>query len=155
MADTEVSQPEAQIIARYLVGHKLNRIKTLYEDFQSKAEMSGPRACIFYDECSDLHCQVYPVRPLICRCYGYSAERDKSGTLYFPLCGHMDLSHGLQNGGASLKILFEPHPPVMADFREEITSLAEKGQKSRLSPLAAAVKDCLQAMGRSTELKSR
>ena len=144
MADTEVSDAEALVIARYLMTEKHSFIPELFRKFRQREEEPGRKACIFYEVDSELHCIVYQARPLICRCFGYSAERDKAGALYFPLCGHMDLAAELQNGGAVLKVIFEPYPPVMADYRREIEILECEGARSRLRPLAEAVEKCLR-----------
>lgn len=131
-ADTEASAIEADIIANYIVENA--------PELKSCLDRKGPE-CIFYDRDSDLHCRIYEVRPLICRCFGYSAELDKLGSLLFPACQHMDLPDGLRSGGGVIRILFEPHPPVMAEYRSRIQKLQNGNRK--MSPLAEAVKDAV------------
>ncbi len=135
-ADTEVNPTEASLIASYILteDHGLKEIlrKRIHRD---------DGECVFYDRDSVLHCRIYKVRPLICRCYGYSAELDKTGALLFPACQHMDLPAGLRAGGGVVRILFEPHPPVMADYRERISG--ETSEDARMRPLGDAVAACL------------
>ena len=136
-ADTEVSEREALAIAHYLREERQEIIPgILHGDYQKK-RAQGEQPCVFYEAGTELHCMIYPARPLICRCYGYSAERDRAGMLYFPLCSFMDLSASLRNGGSMLRILFEPYPPVMADYRKEI-------EAPHLHPLADAVEKALR-----------
>ena len=155
MADTEVSDIEALVIARYLITEKQSSIPELFREFRQREEEQGRKSCIFYKEDSELHCIVYQARPLICRCFGYSAERDKTGALYFPLCGHMNLAAELQKDGAVLRVIFEPYPPVMADYRKEIEILENEGAWSRLRPIAEAVEKCLRVAGQGMSTSDR
>ncbi len=89
----EVARPEADLIASHLLslGHSL----TL--DSWGKGEIPG--GCPFYKIQGDpYHCSIYPVRPLICRLFGYAGSRDKNGSLRFRPCRHMPvkLSEGLE-----------------------------------------------------------
>ena len=143
MADTEVSDIEALVIARFLMVENQSFIPEFFRKLRRRQEEPCRKACIFYEGDSELHCIVYQARPLICRCFGYSAERDKTGALYFALCGHMELAAELQNRDTVLKVIFEPYPPVMADYRKEIEILENEGARSGLRPLAEAVEKCL------------
>jgi uncharacterized protein len=131
-ADTEVDLPEATLIADYI----LTVAPHLRQVLEERIRCEGGE-CVFYDRDSDLHCQIYPVRPLICRCFGYAAEKDKTGALLFPACQHMDLPAGLRAGGGVVRILFEPHPPVMAEYRERIGN--DSRIRGRMRPLGDAV----------------
>lgn len=130
--DTEVSPVEATLIAAYIGEHRPELASVLATRLKNPG-----RECVFYDRDSPLHCTVYPVRPLICRCFGYSAEKDKIGNIMFPACQHMDLPDGLRSGGGVVRVLFEPYPPVMSEYRQAINSL-ETGA-SRMRPLGQAV----------------
>ena len=135
-ADTEIGLPEAAIIADYI----LSVAPHLQEVLKARIGREDGE-CIFYDRDADLHCLIYSVRPLICRCYGYAAEKDRTGGLLFPACQLMDLPAGLRAGGGVVRILFEPHPPVMAEFRERIES--DSPIRGRMRPLGDAVVACL------------
>lgn len=135
-ADMEVSASEAEYIARFIK----STAPELEERVRSQARNTG-RGCVFYNTGSDLHCRIYKARPLICRCFGYSAEEDRTGALVFPACQHMDLPAGLQSGGGAVRILFEPHPPVMQHYRLRIDG--EPGHTSRMRPVGPAVLDAL------------
>ncbi len=142
-ADTEVSRLEAEYIAIHLRGEAPELIDILSRKLTDESHTGIHGACIFYDSDTPLHCRIYQVRPLICRCFGYSGERDKTGATLFPACEHMDLPEGLRTGGGIVRLSFEPFPPVMADYRRDIETLANSDTAKRMRPLGRAVADAL------------
>jgi Fe-S-cluster containining protein len=51
---------------------------------------SGPEsACVFYDDGGPGHCAVYPVRPLICRLFGFAGRLNKHGVTQYRPCRAM------------------------------------------------------------------
>lgn len=133
---------EASLIAEYIRNRAPDVEEALFSNLEKKDRDAGHLECVFYDGDNDLHCRIYPVRPLICRSFGYSAEPDKTGALLFPACRHMDLPDGLRAGGGVVRILFEPHPPVMARYRSKIEELEDD---PRMRPLGEAVVTQLKA----------
>ncbi|MFH1469126.1 MAG: YkgJ family cysteine cluster protein [Pseudomonadota bacterium] len=67
----------------------------------------GP--CVFYDGERGGHCAVYPLRPLICRLFGYAAGRDKHGQIAYRPCRRMV---GTAHAG--------PLPPVYVDLAQRL-----------------------------------
>jgi uncharacterized protein len=143
-ADTEVSVLEAEYIANYMVEAAPEIIQILIQRLAEEKESDSHGECVFYDRDSDFHCRIYPVRPLICRCYGYSAERDKIGSILFPACQHMDLPAGLRAGGGIIRLSFEPFPPVMQDYRIRLRELEVSEFPVRMRPLGQAVAMALE-----------
>lgn len=45
-------------------------------------------ACPFYD--SEKHCTVYPIRPLICRLFGFSSNRNRQNKIIFSTCSKIE-----------------------------------------------------------------
>ncbi len=67
----------------------------------------GP--CVFFDLHGRGHCAVYPLRPLICRLFGFAAVRDKHGQPSYRPCRRM---MGCWAPGAP--------PPVYADLAQRL-----------------------------------
>jgi Fe-S-cluster containining protein len=67
----------------------------------------GP--CVFFDAKHGGHCAVYPLRPLICRLFGYAAVRDKHGAIAYRPCRGM-------TGSAPVGI----EPPVFMDLARRL-----------------------------------
>jgi len=47
----------------------------------------GP--CVFYSQSPEKPCSIYPLRPLICRLFGFAGKRDKYGTVQYRPCSRM------------------------------------------------------------------
>ena len=136
-ADIEVTRSEAEFIASYILqeipeleGELPRRIADKRADLDSKA-------CIFYDPGSDEHCRIYPARPLVCRAFGDSGFKDKTGGVYFEVCPHMTGADRFMAGGGIVKVLFNPKPPILSDF-EDLISLHAEGRTSK-RPIGEAV----------------
>ena len=132
-ADTEVTEVEAELIA----GHILREAHNI-EGRLCRAIADPDRVeCVFYDAVKDLHCTIYPVRPLICRAFGYSAYSDRSRNKLFAICPSMPLS---QKTGGVMQVLFKPYPPVVEQYTAEIEAINrdERGGVKR-RPLGEAV----------------
>ncbi len=81
-------------------------------------------------------CGVYPARPLICRLFGFSAVRDRSGREAYSLCREMPARGGRRSwSGGEIEREFGAPLPVMADFAAEAVALApsESGDRSLLT----------------------
>ena len=136
-ADTEVNDIEASFIARYIEDRIPSLAKDLVRKVERRRQVSGNRECLFYNGGADLHCVIYPARPLICRCFGTLGEQDKIGAVLFPACLHMNLPSGFRSGDGIVRILRPPFPPVMAEYRDRINIL--QGEPVRMKSLADAV----------------
>ncbi len=67
----------------------------------------GP--CLFFDLHGRGHCAVYPLRPLICRLFGFAAVRDKYGLPTYRPCRRME--------GSSA---WASTPPIYADLAQRL-----------------------------------
>jgi len=81
-------------------------------------------------------CGVYPARPLVCRLFGFSATRDRSGREAFSLCKEMPSRRGRRSwSGEDIEREFGARLPVMTDFTAEAVALApaESGDRRLLT----------------------
>lgn len=80
-----ITGDEANLVALYLlyVKHEIQLFDALYT-----ADTAG--ACPLYDPQDPHHCQVYPVRPVVCRSFNSLPSRDKNGNLRFRSCRFTD-----------------------------------------------------------------
>ena len=139
--DAEVSPPEAEYIANYIIREKPWLQRLLKERLNQD---NTPEECAFFNASNAKHCRIYPARPAICRCYGYSAFRDKQGSVYFPACQYMDLPTGLRGDGAVVRLLFKPYPPILEDIMRDLQSIDAIDSKKALQPLESSVLSALR-----------
>ena len=55
-------------------------------------------ACPLYNREGDFHCTVYATRPLVCRVFGFSGDRDKWGRLRYAPCRFMEVTSKERQG---------------------------------------------------------
>jgi len=61
----------------------------------SGAAQSAPYGpCVFYNAERAQHCTVYPLRPLLCRLFGFAGRRDKQGAAQYRPCRRMNAGAG-------------------------------------------------------------
>ena len=135
-ADTEVTKNEAVLIASYIREEK----PALEERMETVLAEPNRTECVFYDRDKDFHCRIYPVRPLICRAFGYSAYSDRTGSKLFAFCPSMPIA---EKAGGVMPVLFEPYPPVVEEYRDRIEGLHKTGDTGR-RPLGRAVQRALK-----------
>jgi Fe-S-cluster containining protein len=124
----ELSPPEADLIAGYI----LSTSGPLTADSWLEGELSG--ACPFYRiEGDPYHCGIYPVRPLICRLFGYAGNRGKDGKARFRPCRHMPVE---LPADLEIDLLMEP-------FGQRLESLAPGARKENVG---TAVRQSLERM---------
>ncbi|MBR1919780.1 MAG: YkgJ family cysteine cluster protein [Spirochaetales bacterium] len=96
----DITPLEARMIASYIL--------LMTKDFSlvDKVQQIGLGHCPLYDRENPYHCQVYSVRPLVCRLFGQCASRAKDGSKVFIRCRF--------EGGKAMpeKLLFTPESPV-------------------------------------------
>ncbi|MGA1844447.1 MAG: YkgJ family cysteine cluster protein [bacterium] len=85
----------------------------------------GP--CVFYGPSMERPCSIYPLRPLICRLFGFAGKRDKHGTVQYRPCSRMT---------RPLQVIQET-PPVFSDHATRIEFLYPPLGRERL-PLNVA-----------------
>ncbi len=117
------------------------------ETWLSQKQPDNPSPCPFHDPFSPgANCRVYLARPLICRLFGYSSSRAKTGQTIFRLCRHMPTPEGFSARTLDTKELnaaIGATPPLMSDFAMEIlaidpSSASERTQLSEAMPSAFA-----------------
>ncbi len=115
----DILQAEAEAIALYLFSERPELIPRLEFPTQS---------CPFIDDGNpEGLCAIYPIRPLVCRLFGFSGTTGKDGEPEFSLCRHMKPLEGIAvrrfRGSGPLVELFGSIPPVMGHFSTEASSI--------------------------------
>jgi len=115
-----ITVPEAHLVARYLLQHAR-------ELPSPTGERDGCTACPFYNPDSDEHCTIYPVRPLICRLFGFAASGGRQDELRFKPCSHMPEGGSEPERGQELTLLksrFGAVPPRMSTYGVKVVQIA-------------------------------
>lgn len=81
----DITQIEGSLIAAYLLF-----IKKDQPLIQKVAQSHDSRQCPFYEKNDPNHCQIYPVRALICRMFSSIPSKDKYGAPQFRKCKYND-----------------------------------------------------------------
>ena len=132
----DVLPVEADLIAFHLLVGR-NDLLEPYLEKKNSPEGLGP-TCAFWNPLgSGKNCSIYRARPLICRFFGFSAVRHKSGEPAFTICRWMPFPAGAEGrilvGKVSLEEIFGAVPPLMTDLSLEAVFLDPAGAGSRLS----------------------
>jgi Fe-S-cluster containining protein len=109
---------------------------------------SAGRGCALSDPDGEYHCTAYGGRPLVCRLFAYSGDRDKLGRARFRLCAKMP-GDVRDYGAEALVDRFGRLPPVMGDLAGEADALlpGRSGQRRPLrDALPAAIAKIRQLM---------
>lgn len=152
--EPHISSVEAELIAAYLIGVK-RELSSLVSDSPEAPGLS----CLFYSPSYAGACSIYPVRPLICRLFGYSAVKDKSGTVVYRLCRHMPGTISGENGRpprrefteAELSEIYGFCPPVMQNY----STLLESDNRNEKKPLHLEVAGAYRALLLAARLAGR
>lgn len=96
--------------------------------------------CVFYDPENPWHCTIYPVRPLVCRAFGFSRTEDRFGQPVFRFCRHMPTDGPAQLSGTELTEAFPVPPPSITAFGAAQSALLppEPGARQLLSQAVKA-----------------
>ncbi len=142
----DILQAEAEAIASYLFSERPELIPRLESPTQS---------CPFIDDQNpEGLCAIYPVRPLVCRLFGFSGTTGKDGEPELSLCRHMEPLEGTAarrfRGTAQLTELFGSIPPVMGHFSIEAASI-DPASGERVS-LPEAVSKAMSRIGLESAL---
>jgi len=97
------------------------------ELLQQAAAERPDGTCLFYDPERLTHCSVYPLRPLVCRLFGYAGWRDKRGAAQFRPCRRQPRPQRP----------IEAVPPVFADYATMLASIYPPLGRQRASLNAA------------------
>ncbi len=133
--DPEVLPAEADYLAAWLLRREPGLVSALRESAGPPPPDPGPgrSRCPFYDPAADLHCRVYPARPLVCRLFGFAGLTGRRGETVFPGCPRARPAPG------------GPFPPLMAETGSLLAALG--GAAARPRPLRAAARDALERIG--------
>jgi Fe-S-cluster containining protein len=140
---------EADLIALHL----LTQADDALAQFRKSANVPDSPACPFQNPSRyGGNCTIYPVRPLICRLFGFSSVREKHGEPDFSLCRHMPGLQGVEprhfTGAAELQKMFGAIPPFMADYAMATIALDPRSDGTS-EPIGKAVDAALERIGLS------
>ncbi len=122
-----ITATEAALVALYLLYVKPEQ--RLFDALYN-AEHTG--ACPLYDPDDPHHCQVYPVRPVVCRSFNSLPSRDKNGNLRFRSCRFTDTGFEKRVlGHAEIAVLDQVRS--MSDFGSSLV-LAEASSDAESLP---------------------
>ena len=133
--------------------------KNLGEIWLDKIEkFASPGRCVFYEPhpsaCGQGRCTIYPLRPLICRLFGFSAKKNKTGDPVLVTCGIIkkeqpqEYARTVQRIAKGLKI------PVMPDYTAQVTAL-DPGINTKPLPINMALKTALELIGFKIRLRGQ
>jgi len=120
---------EANLIALYLVYLRRELIPLLYEKTGS---------CPMYTPDSSFHCRVYPVRPLVCRAFGFTASLDKKERAVFRLCARMPDWGKREYTAEELSASGYGDPPLFTEYGLRLSSLSASAERACFSDAVLA-----------------
>jgi len=133
--EPEILDIEALYLAAWLIAEQGDRLDS--QNFSG----NGP-GCVLADPAGEFHCTVYPGRPLVCRLFAFSGDRDKSGALRYSPCRHASGPARRQWTEAEMRVAFGVLPPAMGDLAGRVDSLLP-GTSDRRLPLREALPQAL------------
>ena len=119
--EPDILEIEALYLAAYLYVHKRGLPDPV--DTGCPLRSPGPEG----------HCTVYEARPLICRLFGLSGDRDKRGRLRYAPCRHMAgrLPGTRVYTEEEMLELFRALPPGMPDFAHRVECISPHAGEKR------------------------
>ncbi len=129
----EVSAVEAECIALHLAATAWEMAMGGVACGDGKPNGTGG-PCPFYRADNALHCGIYPVRPLICRLFGFTSDTDRNGIVRFRYCRHMEREAGRTVPFHEMERVFGVIPPAMGDYgvRLACLSTSDEGPHERI-----------------------
>jgi len=109
-------------------------------------EGSADGQCPFYDAIPALHCAIHPVRPLICRGFGFCAFGGKDGRPRFSYCRHMPAAGPRHLDAAAMRLAFPRQPPRLDAHYAPLMALAHEAEAGQRT-LAAALAESIAKVG--------
>jgi Fe-S-cluster containining protein len=108
---------------------------------------SGSSVCVFYaaenEDPRRGRCQVYGLRPMICRLFGFSARRDRDGTPELVSCRVMREHDPAAVAAAAQAVRDGASAPVMGDLVGAVLADAS-GTDGRMLPINEALRVALE-----------
>lgn len=147
----DVLPVEADYIAYFILSTSADpSTQSTPESCVSLRHPNNPSPCPFHDPSQPgANCRIYTARPLICRLFGYSSTRTKSGGRTFRLCRHIPTPEGLSSRQLSdwdLEAKLGTEPPFMSDFAMELLAI-DPSSASQRCPLSEAMPLSLARIG--------
>ena len=115
----DITELEASLIGAYLVF-----IKKDEKLFQKLNTIEEPKRCPFYEKEDPFHCQIYPVRAMVCRMFASVPSRDKYGLAQFKRCKYNDKVGQQANLEHDFIVSKIPEIKTMVDFSSNFASIA-------------------------------
>lgn len=131
----ELLAEEADLIAVYLVFFRKELIALLSSEGGTG---ETPCSCPMYDPDSSLHCRIYPVRPLVCRSFGFTGSLDKGGKPVFRLCKHMPHGEKREYRYDELGERGYSTPPLFTEHGLQLSSLSISPSRKRFADAVRA-----------------
>jgi Fe-S-cluster containining protein len=120
-------------------------------------ETRSSRGCVFYRPHpfaqGQGRCGIYPLRPLTCRLYGFSARRDKTGQKKLEACSLIRASFPGKVAAANEMIGAGLDVPVMALYRDRVRD-AGRGMDTELYSINTALRRSIERIGLARQLHS-
>jgi uncharacterized protein len=129
--DPPVTRAEADLVALHLICASI-RVPA----------GSADHPCPFFISDAQFHCGIYPVRPLVCRAFGFSAVGGKDGAPCFHFCKHMPGQPHTQLDAQSMRLLFRQSPPRVEEYGIRISAISHEGMGEQ-PHLSAAIFEAL------------
>lgn len=108
------------------------------------------RGCIFFRPhpliAGNGRCGIYPLRPLTCRLYGFSARRDKFGAKKLETCDRIRSHFSGKVATAQDLIAKGLDIPVMVVYRDQVRDLG-RGMDTELYPINVAFRKAVEKIG--------
>jgi len=118
----------------------------------SSSSPEGP--CLFYDKAGILaagRCGAYRLRPLVCRFFGFAAERDKHGAPRLTLCRPLKLQNPALASIAAGMVASGVEVPMIGHYMSELHSI-EPAAAARRFPVNDALRRALETVLYQAEL---
>ncbi|WP_372365849.1 YkgJ family cysteine cluster protein [Candidatus Uabimicrobium sp. HlEnr_7] len=113
-----ISVLEAVPLAKYLRNHPEKHKLYKRNVEQNKVKWN---ACPFYD--NETHCTVYDIRPLICRLFGFSANRNRQQKIIFATCTKIEQEMPEKVKVARILTAKGLDVPIYQDIAQEIQDI--------------------------------
>ena len=135
--EPDLLECEAIFMAKWLIKNKAEIAQKIAEN-NFKPEYTQ-KTCIFYEENSNFHCSIYGGRPFICRLFGASATKDKSGKPVWRPCKFYPISilqshkpplAHIQYTKSQTEKFLGKCPPLMSDIMEQAIMLNPENTKT-------------------------
>jgi len=132
-AEPDITTFEAMPLARLVLSDP--ELTQQHENFVSR---SIRKPCFFYNNATH-RCTVYPIRPMICRMFGFAAARGKMGDVRFAPCRHMKRS----SPSSGIPGIEPADVPIFAHVQSELLAFAP-AEVAVLKPFPDAIAEAIE-----------